>query len=225
MEETNNSFIIKALTILTTTFAPLKGDEYYEAICKYIIDNFDIDFAFVGKLNNFRTETVTVLSGWSYQGPINTFDYELKDTPCENVVDNDYALYSKEVQKSFPNDQLLVQMGIEAYSGIALFNKEQEPVGIFVALSKKPFKNPQKIEHILQLYVGSISAEMERYYNEKHELDLKNIAYYDPLTKLPNRLLVTDRINHALHNQAREKNIVAICFMDLDGFKEVNDTL
>jgi diguanylate cyclase (GGDEF)-like protein len=225
MKISDNNFIIKALTTLTTTFAPLKGEEYYEAICKYIVDNFDIDYSFVGKLNNFTTQTVTVLSGWSHQGPIHTFDYNLKDTPCENVIKNDYALYPENVKEIFPKDELLVTMDIEAYSGIALYNKKQEPIGIFVALRKNRFKEPQKIEHILQMYLGSISAEMERYSNEKNEKDLKNIAYYDPLTKLPNRLLVTDRINHALHNQSRDKSIVAICFMDLDGFKEVNDTL
>ena len=225
MKEQDNNFIIKALTTLTTTFAPLKGEEYYESICEYIVDNFEIDYSFVGKLNDFTTQTVTVQSGWSYKGPIHPFDYELKDSPCENVIQDDYAFYSKDIQSLFPQDGLLVKMGIEAYAGMALYNKKQEPIGIFIALSKKPFKEPQKIEHILQMYLGSISAEMERYYNEKNEIDLKNIAYYDPLTKLPNRLLVTDRINHALHNQSREKSIVAICFMDLDGFKEVNDTL
>ncbi|MDD9877103.1 MAG: EAL domain-containing protein [Magnetovibrio sp.] len=50
-------------------------------------------------------------------------------------------------------------------------------------------------------------------------------ANYDPLTKLPNRLMFADRLTTALMRGAREKNCVGLLFIDLDGFKKVNDTL
>jgi diguanylate cyclase (GGDEF)-like protein/PAS domain S-box-containing protein len=52
---------------------------------------------------------------------------------------------------------------------------------------------------------------------------LSFLAYHDPLTKLPNRLLVTDRVTHALQNSAREGSKIAVLFLDLDGFKNIND--
>jgi diguanylate cyclase (GGDEF)-like protein/PAS domain S-box-containing protein len=53
---------------------------------------------------------------------------------------------------------------------------------------------------------------------------LKYIATHDPLTGLPNRALFNDRLNHAIHAAKRQQNGVAVAFMDLDGFKSVNDT-
>lgn len=52
---------------------------------------------------------------------------------------------------------------------------------------------------------------------------LSFLAYHDPLTKLPNRLLVTDRVTHALQNSKREGSKIAVLFLDLDGFKNIND--
>lgn len=55
------------------------------------------------------------------------------------------------------------------------------------------------------------------------EQAVRDLAHHDPLTGLPNRLLLTDRIDQAISNAKREKNRVAIIFHDLDHFKPVND--
>jgi len=50
-------------------------------------------------------------------------------------------------------------------------------------------------------------------------------AHHDPLTGLPNRTLLMDRLNHALARGARTRQSLAVVFLDLDGFKRINDTL
>src|SRR5579863_8089159 len=51
------------------------------------------------------------------------------------------------------------------------------------------------------------------------------LAYYDPLTRLPNRRLQRDRLNRALASAKRHQEKVAVLFLDLDGFKIINDSL
>lgn len=60
---------------------------------------------------------------------------------------------------------------------------------------------------------------------KRSEEELKRLAYQDSLTGLPNRLLLLDRINHAIRRAARTSARFAVLFIDLDRFKNINDTL
>lgn len=57
------------------------------------------------------------------------------------------------------------------------------------------------------------------------EDEIKNLAFFDPLTHLPNRRLLIDRLNQALVSSARTGKDGALLFLDLDHFKTLNDTL
>ncbi|WLI91370.1 EAL domain-containing protein [Massilia sp. R2A-15] len=57
------------------------------------------------------------------------------------------------------------------------------------------------------------------------EREIERLAFYDPVTSLPNRLLLLDRLQHALTVAARTGAMGALLFIDLDHFKTINDTL
>jgi diguanylate cyclase (GGDEF)-like protein/PAS domain S-box-containing protein len=54
--------------------------------------------------------------------------------------------------------------------------------------------------------------------------EIEAMAFMDPLTRLPNRRLMEDRLQQALAFATRTEKLVAVCMMDLDGFKNVNDS-
>jgi diguanylate cyclase (GGDEF)-like protein/PAS domain S-box-containing protein len=71
-------------------------------------------------------------------------------------------------------------------------------------------------------YVGTNIDITER---KEAEARIENLAFYDPLTGLPNRRLLHDRLSQALATSDRSGRIGALMFIDLDEFKVINDTL
>ncbi|MYM75169.1 EAL domain-containing protein [Duganella sp. FT134W] len=71
-------------------------------------------------------------------------------------------------------------------------------------------------------YVG-VFSDITKAKESQEKLD--HLAHHDPLTALPNRLLFHDRLQHALLRAARDGEQLALLFIDLDRFKNVNDTL
>ena len=58
---------------------------------------------------------------------------------------------------------------------------------------------------------------------KEHQRQLEYIAHYDSLTSLPNRVLLSDRIKQAIAQSHRSKHSLAVLYIDLDGFKTIND--
>jgi diguanylate cyclase (GGDEF)-like protein/PAS domain S-box-containing protein len=69
----------------------------------------------------------------------------------------------------------------------------------------------------------SVGSDITQIIENKNQLEYS--AYYDSLTGIPNRLLLLDRIKQSISYSNRNKTFVAILYIDLDGFKDINDNL
>lgn len=72
-------------------------------------------------------------------------------------------------------------------------------------------------------YLSVIARDISE--RKQFEIELQHRATHDALTQLPNRFLLLDRFRSALQQAQRNKNQVAVLFIDLDNFKRVNDSL
>lgn len=78
--------------------------------------------------------------------------------------------------------------------------------------------NEGEVSHYVGIFADITSLK-------ETEARLQQLAHFDPLTGLPNRLLFLDRFRQALAESDRNQRLVALLSIDLDGFKNVNDTL
>lgn len=85
----------------------------------------------------------------------------------------------------------------------------------------KPFDLAEVLMRVHNLLEVRLLHEAARNYSKK----LESLALNDPLTGLANRRLLADRMAMSLFHARRNKNAMAVIYLDLDGFKQINDTL
>ncbi len=128
----------------------------------YLADKLDVETAFVGELVGAdfdRVESLEVYSGGEYA---KGFSYDLPGTPCEEVMIEQLFYCTHKVAEQFPEDLLLVEMGVEAYMGLSLLDEQDVPLGIVVLLSKSRFskEKAKKAGALLWLLQPRIEAEL-----------------------------------------------------------------
>ena len=112
--------------------------------------------------------------------------------------------------------QLLQQVGAEgaAYGPVRLLRADGTALEVEVSANRSP-----NGERLCSMIVRDITERKQA------EDQIKTLAFYDPLTGLPNRRLLMDRLKMAVVNSSRHQRHAALLFVDLDHFKNLNDTL
>ena len=125
--------------------------------------------------------------------------------------------------------ELVTLLELRAYVAFPLLSSER-PLGLVVCAATREGRHwtPEQRRLVEQLALeGSLVVENAALRGADQERidELARQAFHDPLTELPNRALFADRLEHALARLQRHDQIVAVLLLDLDGFKEVNDSL
>lgn len=97
-------------------------------------------------------------------------------------------------------------------------NGEIYPEWLIITAVKESDEKNKQVNH----YVASFSDITSR---KAAEEEIKQLAFYDPLTKLPNRRLLLERLKHGIEVERRDGKRLALLMLDLDRFKAVNDSL
>lgn len=142
--------------------AGLTGEDFLETLVLNLAETLNMKFAFVGEITGEKREEIRTLYGCSDGEMLDTITYKLKDTPCEKVIGKMACVYPTNVQQAFPKDKYLVEMGVDSYIGIPLFDSGHEPLGNMVLQDNKPMPESSFIRSLLVVFASRASAEIER---------------------------------------------------------------
>jgi diguanylate cyclase (GGDEF)-like protein len=88
-----------------------------------------------------------------------------------------------------------------------------------IPLAPLPVARDDEVGHLTQAFNRVLSKLIES------RAELQHMAHHDALTGLPNRQLLADRMEQALARAQRNDGLIAVLFLDLDGFKPINDNM
>ncbi len=113
-------------------------------------------------------------------------------------------------------------IGLTACASRPVFGKDKKLLGALTLFFQEPTRPTSMESELLRIGTSLAGIAIE---NRASEERIRYLAHYDGLTSLPNRFLFKEYLDLALRNAQRHGNRFAVLFLDLDKFKEINDTL
>ncbi|MGC4063802.1 MAG: ATP-binding protein [Polyangiaceae bacterium] len=147
---------------------------YFNALVSFLGTTLSATWALVDELDEERFSARTV--GMYGNGTVlQNFEYALAGTPCENVMGRKLCCYAQDVQRQFPDDRLLVDMGAESYIGIPLWSSNGEPIGLIAVLWTTPLSATMRetAENVLQIVALRCAHELD---TVRHESRLREYS-------------------------------------------------
>jgi formate hydrogenlyase transcriptional activator len=137
------------------------GEAFFHALVGYLARALPADYVFVAALqaDGQRVATLAVHAG---TGEGAAFEYDLAGTPCSDVVTRQVCSYPTGVQKLFPEDKMLVEIGAEGYVGCPMTDSSGRCLGLLCAVTAQPLENPKLAEALLSIFAARAGTELER---------------------------------------------------------------
>src|SRR5690606_15158027 len=145
--------------------AGVTGDPFFAALTEALAKTLGTRWALIGERHD---DQISVLAGYGDGSPLEPFAYELSGSPCEDAMTRDACIYAQGVADCFPRDKLLVEMGVESFFGVAVYNTTGEAIGILAAFDDAPMPQAPDCEALLKLFAMRVGAEIERRRLEQH---------------------------------------------------------
>ncbi len=157
------SAAVEALRNIAAGVSAKTGKAFFTSLVEHLAKALGSDYAFVGELSGPKKRQIKTVAVYGNGKMQENFKYNLKGTPCnEALTSGIICLYPEGVQRLFPDDKLLIEMGIEAYFGMPLLDSQGTAVGILVVCHRRPMSKETLIESTLQIFATRVTAELER---------------------------------------------------------------
>ena len=148
-----------ALQNLIAGTAATTGQDFFPALVSHITEALGVSYAVVAE----KVDTnLQILAFWTGGGLQSGLTYPLAHTPCEQVMQMGELYCEDAVSHEFPRDVCLVDLDVESYLGVALYDSKGEVIGSLCILDRQPIPAPQRAKEILRVFAARAAAELER---------------------------------------------------------------
>jgi PAS domain S-box-containing protein len=161
-DERRSELALRQVTEGTTA----TGEDFFESLVTSLSRVLRARWALVGIP---RADGTVESIAFAQDGAIvDSVEYSLQGTPCEQVLESrELCFYTNGVADEFPSDQMLRDIGAEAYLGMPLVSSTGETIGLLVVMNDRPLDESMRPASILRIFAARAGAETERVLAER----------------------------------------------------------
>ncbi|HTU24192.1 MAG TPA: sigma 54-interacting transcriptional regulator [Pirellulales bacterium] len=152
---------VSALRTILDGTAHKTGEAFFRSLARHLAIATGTQYAFVAEFAGSASR-VRTLAYWTRDHFHENIEYDLADTPCEQVLRGTLCHYSHQVQRSFPGDRLLADLSIESYLGVPLLDVQGKTMGHMAVFDTRPMSAEPKRLYTFRIFASRAAAELER---------------------------------------------------------------
>lgn len=182
------------------------GEPFLTALARYIGKTLEIDYVIIDRLNDDQTEAETIAI-FERGNILPNIRYPLKGTPCEHVMNGEFCCYPRDIQQCFPEDLMLVDLHVESYIGLPLWDSAGQVIGLISVMDERPIVDEAAVMGLLQLVATRVAAELERECSER-VLKSQEHEYRHLLDNSPDAIIRYDSECRRMYSNAAHRKIL-----------------
>src|SRR6185295_13052102 len=152
------------------------GTDFLRSLVRHLAIALGMEYAFVSELADETMTRMRLLVLWEKDDYRDPFEYDLRGTPCEEVVGKQLSCRPSDVWRLFPEDRWIVQTRIESYIAVPLFDRGGRPLGHMAVMGTRPLAGDFPAMSILKIFGARAAAEIERKLAEEALAKEKELA-------------------------------------------------
>jgi len=154
--------IEQVILALAKTDSSFQGDDLYRACAEQLARLYNVRYALLGFVMDKDMRQVRTHGLYADGRLVDDVIYDLKGTPCENVLDRRQEFIASHAQQQFPDDVILQAMGVEGYFGTPLIDSNGDVMGLIAIMDDKPMQMETWSASMIELFTSRVISERER---------------------------------------------------------------
>ena len=211
-----------ALGLVAATTECGGGDEGLGRVVKLLSDWLDLDFVTLVSARPEQTEDAQPLLTYQRTSLPPEAPDPLKQATLRRVLDGETLIHGEQAWKLIDQDKFLAFCHFETFIGLPLRDERQNTLGALLLARQRPLPTNTLVIDTLRVIAARLALDLELR-RAREQGRAKGLQ--DALTGLPNRLLFNDRLETTIKEGHRTGEMFAVLFVDLDRFKNINDSL
>ncbi len=182
----------EVIRAIAEEIARLRGNEFFPGLVRSLARSLVVRYALVSECVDRRRERVRALAYWASGGLAPVFEYDVKNTTCEQVIQHGRTMYfAADVQKMFQEESALRAMDAFAYLGVPLLDATSTPIGHLFVIHDQPFPSEELARSVMMVTAARAATELE------HRITTRRLAegesqYRTLLEEMSEGVIVTD---------------------------------